>query len=67
MVINLAPKGYIIIDEKYHPEAFGSRYVTWSNCSYRSYKLQKKGNQKPATIRFKVNCCILALAKPRRQ
>lgn len=27
----VAHKGYIIVDEKYHPEAFGSRYVTWSN------------------------------------
>ena len=24
----VVPKGYIIIDEKYHPESFGSRYVT---------------------------------------
>jgi len=27
----LGPEGYLIIDEKYSPEAFGSRYATWSN------------------------------------
>jgi hypothetical protein len=27
----LNTQGYHIIEEKYHPEVFGSRYVTWSN------------------------------------
>jgi hypothetical protein len=26
----LSQREYIIIEEKYHPEAFGSRYTTWS-------------------------------------
>lgn len=29
--IKLSSLGYHIIEEKYHPEAFGSRYVIWSN------------------------------------
>jgi len=29
--IKLLSRGYTIIEEKYHPEAFGSRYVVWSN------------------------------------
>jgi len=27
----LGHRGYLIIDEKYHPEAFGSRYTIWYN------------------------------------
>ena len=29
--IKVALKGYIIIDEEYNSESFGSRYVIWSN------------------------------------
>ena len=29
--IKLVSRGYNIIAEQYHPEAFGSRYVDWSN------------------------------------
>lgn len=29
--IKLKSKNYHIVEEKYHPEAFGSRWVLWSN------------------------------------